>query len=119
MNISEIAFKFKNCKNENRPALLTYIVAGDNSKKKTLEILKSISQYIDICEIGFPHNTPIADGGQIQTSAYRSIKNGFKIKFIGKRSIKIYDSEIAITFNNFDSVFYIILLREKRQHRRK
>ena len=70
---------FQNAKNENRPALLTYTVAGDNTKKKSLEILKSISNYADICEIGFPHNTPIADGGQIQTSAYRAIKNGIKI----------------------------------------
>jgi tryptophan synthase alpha chain len=71
---------FKKIKNEKRPALLTYTVAGDNSKKKSLEILKSISNYADICEIGFPHNTPIADGGQIQTSAYRALKNGIKIK---------------------------------------
>ena len=70
---------FQNVKNENRPALLTYTVAGDNTKKKSLEILKSISNYADICELGFPHNTPIADGGQIQTSAYRAIKNGIKI----------------------------------------
>ena len=70
---------FLNAKKENRPALLTYTVAGDNTKKKSLEILKSISNYADICELGFPHNTPIADGGQIQTSAYRAIKNGIKI----------------------------------------
>ena len=70
---------FSDTKNENRPALLTYTVAGDNTKKKSLEILKSISNYADICELGFPHNTPIADGGQIQTSAYRAIKNGIKI----------------------------------------
>ena len=76
---SQINQAFKKAKNENRPALLTYTVAGDNSKKKSLEILKSISKYADICELGFPHNTPIADGGQIQTSAYRAIKNGIKI----------------------------------------
>jgi len=70
---------FQNAKSENRPALLTYTVAGDNTKKRSLEILKSISNYADICELGFPHNTPIADGGQIQTSAYRAIKNGIKI----------------------------------------
>ena len=70
---------FSNAKKENRTALLTYTVAGDNTKKKSLEILKSISNYADICELGFPHNTPIADGGQIQTSAYRAIKNGIKI----------------------------------------
>ena len=67
---SLINWAFRNAKSENRPALLTYTVAGDNTKKKSLEILKSISNYADICELGFPHNTPIADGGQIQTSAY-------------------------------------------------
>ena len=76
---SLISKAFSEVKKENRPALLTYTVAGDNTKKKSLEILKSISNYADICELGFPHNTPIADGGQIQTSAYRAIKNGIKI----------------------------------------
>ena len=80
MNISPISLAFKKCKKEKRSALITYTVAGDNTKKKSLEILNSISNYADICEIGFPHNTPIADGGQIQTSAYRAIKNGIKMK---------------------------------------
>ena len=79
MNNSLINQVFNKTKNENRPALLTYTVAGDYTKKKSLEILKSISKYADICELGFPHNTPIADGGQIQSSAYRAIKNGIKI----------------------------------------
>ena len=79
MRKSLILQTFRKTKNEGRPALLTYTVAGDSSKKKSLEILKSISKYADICELGFPHNTPIADGGQIQTSAYRAINNGIKI----------------------------------------
>ena len=79
MSNSLINQSFNKAKKEKRPALLTYTVAGDNTKKKSLEILKSISKYADICELGFPHNTPIADGGQIQTSAYRAIKNGIKI----------------------------------------
>ena len=78
--MSLIKLAFKKARNEKRPALLTYTVAGDNNKKKSLEILKSIANYADICEIGFPHNTPIADGGQIQSSAYRALKNGIKIK---------------------------------------
>ena len=32
---------FQNAKNQQRPALITYTVAGDNTKKKSLEILKS------------------------------------------------------------------------------
>jgi tryptophan synthase alpha chain len=77
---SSLSSAFKKCKKENRPALLTYTVAGDHNKNISFEILKSISKHADICEIGFAHNTPIADGGQIQTSAHRAIKNGTKIK---------------------------------------
>ena len=82
MAISPINLAFEKSKKEKRPALLTYTVAGDNTKKKSLEILNSISNYADICEIGFPHNTPIADGGQIQTASYRAIKKGIKMKDI-------------------------------------
>jgi len=79
---SNLALAFLKCKKENRPALLTYTVAGDNNKKRSFEILKSISKDVDICEIGIPHNTPIADGEQIQNSAHRAIKNGIKLKDI-------------------------------------
>ena len=82
MKTSPISLAFEKSKKEKRPALLTYTVAGDNTKKKSLEILNSISNYADICEIGFPHNTPIADGGQIQTASYRAIKKGIKMKDI-------------------------------------
>ena len=81
---SLINLAFKNAKLKNRPALLSYTVAGDNTKKISLNILKTISKSVDICELGFPHNTPIADGGQIQTSSYRAIKNGIKINDVFK-----------------------------------
>ena len=77
---SQISLAFKKCRKENRPALLTYTVAGDNTKKKSLEILKSISEYADILELGFAHNAPTADGPQIQNSSYRALKNGIKLK---------------------------------------
>ena len=101
---------FSNAKNENRPALLTYTVAGDNTKKKSLEILKSISNYADICELGFPHNTPIADGGQIQTSAYRAIKNGIKINdvfSIAKNFKKIKKNKPIILMGYYLSLIHI------------
>ena len=81
---SKISEAFKKCKEDKRPALLTYTVAGDNTKNKSLEIIKSISQYADIIELGFPHNTPVADGGQIQESSNRALKNGIKLNNIFK-----------------------------------
>ena len=82
--LNPISLAFKKAKQENRAALLTYTVAGDSSKKQSLDILNSISKNVDILEIGVPHNTPVADGSQIQTSAYRAIKNGIKINDIFK-----------------------------------
>jgi len=77
---SKILDTFKKCKKEQRPALLTYTVAGDNTKNISLEIIKSIAEHADIIELGFPHNTPIADGRQIQESSHRALKNGIKLK---------------------------------------
>jgi tryptophan synthase alpha chain len=77
---SKISLAFQKCREEKRPALLTYTVAGDNNKKKSIEIINSISEFADIIELGFPHNTPIADGGQIQESSQRALKAGIKLK---------------------------------------
>ena len=80
MKLSNLALAFKKCRQESRPALLTYTVSGDPNKKKSFEILKAISSYADICEIGVGHNCNTGDGKQIQDSTYRAIKNGTKIK---------------------------------------
>ena len=77
---SEIQLTFEICKKENRPALLTYTVASDPNKEKSFQIINSIANHADIIELGFPHSTPVGDGGQIQTSSNRAIKNGFKMK---------------------------------------
>jgi tryptophan synthase alpha chain len=76
---SKILEAFLKCQKEQRPALLTYTVAGDSTKKQSLEITKSIAEHADIIELGFPHNTPIADGAQIQESSHRALKNGIKL----------------------------------------
>ena len=77
---SKIALIFDKCRKAKRPALVTYTVAGDNTKNNSLKILNKISKHADILELGFPHNTPIADGGQIQGSSHRALKNGIKLK---------------------------------------
>ena len=106
--LNPISIAFKKAKKENRPALLTYTVAGDSSKKQSLDILKSISKNADILEVGVPHNTPVADGNQIQTSAYRAIKNGIKIKDIFKivkDFIKFNKKKPIILMGYFNMIF--------------
>ena len=105
---SKIAIAFDNCKKEKRPALITYTVAGDNTKNNSLKILNKISEHADILECGFPHNTPIADGGQIQGSSHRALKNGIKLKDvfqIVKKFKKINPNKPLILMGYFNLIY--------------
>jgi tryptophan synthase alpha chain len=98
---SNITLAFENCKLEKRPALLTYIVGGDPNKNTTLKILNSIASYVDVCEIGMPHNTSVADGKQIQNSSYRALK----------AHTKLYDVfEIVKKFKKTENTKPVILM---------
>ena len=105
---SKIALAFEKCKKEKRAALITYTVAGDNTKKNSLKILNTISKHADILELGFPHNTPIADGGQIQGSAHRALKNGLKLNDvfqIVKKFKKLNPNKPLILMGYFNLIF--------------
>ena len=105
---SKISLVFNNCKKEKRPALITYTVAGDNTKNMSLKILNKISKHADILELGFAHNTPIADGGQIQGSSHRALKNGIKLKdvfHIVKKFKKNNPSKPIILMGYFNLVY--------------
>ena len=107
MKSLNLSSAFKKCKKENRPALITYTVAGDPNKKKSFEILKAISLNADICEIGVGHNCNTGDGKQIQDSTYRAIKNGIKIKdtfAIVKKFKKSRNSKPCILMGYYNSV---------------
>ena len=105
---SEIRLAFKKCKKQNRPAIISYTVASDPNIKKSLQILESISLHVDLAEIGFPFSTPIGDGPQIQTSSYRAIKNGFKMRDIFK-IVKAYrrtrNSKPIILMGYYNMIF--------------
>ena len=107
MRPSNIALAFKKCRQEHRPALLTYTVSGDPNKKKSFEILKAVSSHADICEIGIGHNCNTGDGKQIQNSTYRAIKNGIKIKdtfAIVKKFKKTKKAKPCILMGYYNSV---------------
>tara|TARA_B100001121_G_scaffold85940_1_gene76162 strand:+ start:883 stop:1683 length:801 start_codon:yes stop_codon:yes gene_type:complete len=105
---SKIELTFKKCRKENRPALLTYTVAGDNTKLNSLKILNRISKHADIIELGFPHNTPIADGGQIQGSSYRALENGLKLKDVFQivRKFKQHNQQKPLILMGYYNLIY-------------
>ena len=105
---SKIALAFHKCKKEKRPALITYTVAGDNTISNSLKILNTISKHVDIVELGFPHNTPVADGNQIQNSSYRALTNGIKFKNvfqIVKKFKKINPNKPIILMGYFNLIY--------------
>ena len=51
--LNPISLAFKKAKKENRAALLTYTVAGDSSKKQSLDILKTITKRLSMYGKGF------------------------------------------------------------------
>ena len=105
---SKIQLVFENCKSENRPALLTFTVASDPNKKKSLQIINSIAKHADIIELGFPHSTPVGDGGQIQTSSNRAIKNGFKMRDafqIINKFKKVYEDKPVILMGYYNMIY--------------
>ena len=105
---SKISYAFDNCRKENRAALITYTVAGDNTKENSFKILNKISKHADILELGFPHNTPIADGGQIQGSSHRALKNGIKLKDVFQivKKFKINNPNKPIILMGYFNLIY-------------
>lgn len=60
-----------------RPALITFIMAGDPDAQTSLEILKALpAAGTDIIELGMPFTDPMADGPVIQLAGQRALNAG-------------------------------------------
>lgn len=60
-----------------RPALVTFITAGDPDYEKSLAVLKALPEAgADIVELGMPFSDPMADGPVIQEASQRALKAG-------------------------------------------
>ncbi len=68
---------FSRLADENRPALVTYFMAGDPDMDTSLEIMKALpGAGADIIELGMPFSDPMADGPAIQAAGLRALKGG-------------------------------------------
>ncbi|BBE73341.1 tryptophan synthase subunit alpha [Oharaeibacter diazotrophicus] len=62
---------------EGRPALVTFVTAGDPDYDTSLAILKALPKAgADIVEFGMPFSDPMAEGPPIQASTLRALKAG-------------------------------------------
>lgn len=76
--MSRIAQTFSTLK---RPALITFITAGDPDYARSLSILKALPEAgADIIELGMPFTDPMADGPVIQAANNRALESGATMK---------------------------------------
>jgi tryptophan synthase alpha chain len=73
--------RFAALKNEGRPALGTFITAGDPDHDTSLAIMKALPKAgADMIEFGMPFSDPMADGPAVQASGQRALKSGQTLK---------------------------------------
>jgi tryptophan synthase alpha chain len=69
--------RFAELKQLGRPALVTFITAGDPDNATSLEIMKCLpAAGADVIELGMPFSDPMADGPAIQLAGQRALKGG-------------------------------------------
>ena len=77
--------KLKNLKEENKKALVAYLVAGDPDLDSTLNLMHLfVKSGVDVIEVGVPFTDPIAEGPVIQKAHDRALKNNISLPDIIK-----------------------------------
>ncbi|MBN9015879.1 MAG: tryptophan synthase subunit alpha [Rhizobiales bacterium] len=77
MTETRIDRRFAALKAEGRPALVTFMTAGDPDPATTLALLKALpAAGADVIELGMPFSDPMADGPAIQAAGLRALKGG-------------------------------------------
>ncbi|MGL4397544.1 MAG: tryptophan synthase subunit alpha [Hyphomicrobium sp.] len=74
---TRIDTRFAELKKAGRPALVTFVMAGDPDYETSKAILLGLSGAgADVIELGMPFSDPMADGPAIQASGLRALKGG-------------------------------------------
>ena len=103
--MNRIDKKFKELKNKDEKALITYITAGDPDLDVTEKlVLTMVNSGSDIVELGVPFSDPLADGPTIQAASQRALKRGTSLEKIFGLVSRIRKKTdiplILMTYNN-------------------
>lgn len=72
-----IADRFAAVAQQGRPALVTFVMAGDPDPQTSLEILRALpAAGADLLEVGMPFSDPMADGVAVQLAGQRALAAG-------------------------------------------
>ncbi|MBB3997743.1 tryptophan synthase subunit alpha [Aureimonas pseudogalii] len=74
---TRIETRFEALKREGRPALVTFVMAGDPDTETALAVMKALpAAGADLIEFGMPFSDPMADGPAIQRAGLRALGSG-------------------------------------------
>lgn len=107
---TRIDVRFAALKKQNRPALITFITAGDPDLETSKAILQDLAKAgADIIELGMPFSDPMADGPAIQASSQRALKAGQNmIKTLQMvRDFRAHDDTTPIVLMGYYNPIYV------------
>ena len=94
--------RFAAVKAENRPVLVTYVMAGDPDLATSQAIMEALPQAgSDIIEFGMPFSDPMADGVAIQLGGQRALAGGMTLRGV---------LDMVETFRRKDETTPIVLM---------
>ncbi|MET0638831.1 MAG: tryptophan synthase subunit alpha [Hyphomicrobium sp.] len=102
--------RFAALKKENRPALITFVTAGDPDPETSGAILGDlVSAGADIIELGMPFSDPMADGPAIQAASQRALKAGqTMVKTLQLvRDFRVQDDATPIVLMGYYNPIYV------------
>jgi tryptophan synthase alpha chain len=109
MSTTRIDRRFAALKDEGRPALVTFVTAGDPDYDTSLAIVKALPKAgADVIELGMPFSDPMADGPAIQASGLRALKAGQTLKKTLQmvRSFRATDNDTPIVLMGYYNPIY-------------
>lgn len=110
MQSTRIEARFKKCADAGRPALVTFITAGDPDLEVGQQILDGMpAAGADLIELGMPFSDPMADGPAIQMAGHRALAAGQSLEntleMVAKFRTK--DTETPIILMGYYNPIYI------------
>lgn len=108
--MNRIDARFSHIRNQDRSALVTFIMAGDPDKATAQTILQALPEAgADIIEIGMPFSDPMADGPVIQVAGQRALAGGMTLTqtLDMVASFRVHDAVTPIVLMGYYNPVYI------------
>ena len=108
--MNRIDARISHIREQGRPALVTFIMAGDPDRATAQTILNALPEAgADIIEIGMPFSDPMADGPAIQAAGQRALAGGMTLpQVLGMvTSFRAHDTQTPIVLMGYYNPVYI------------